>query len=55
MSPQEEGLAEPFISPRVYSKLTGLILSTSLHSCSGVDVCVVTVLKHKDFLIYWYL
>lgn len=54
MSPQEEGLAEPFISSHVYSELTGLILSASPHSCSGVGLCVVTVLKHKDFLIYWY-
>lgn len=51
MAPQKEGLAESFISLHVYSKLTCLILSNSPHLCAGVDVCGVTVLKHKDFLI----
>lgn len=49
-TPQNKGLAEPF-SLHMYFKSSVLLLSSGPHSCSQMHVCVVTVLKHKDFLI----
>lgn len=39
------------ISMNSSSEIGCFALSSSAHLCSGVAVCVVTVLKHKDSLI----
>lgn len=52
-TPQNKGLVEPF-SLHMYFKSSVLLLSSGPHSCSQMHVSVVTVLKHKDFLIWRY-